>query len=102
MLVAYEKAITYSKNKEILVVSDSNGFFEFNVEVLSRYENGFKSSSNNFLPANDVRPGKKMIRIRNTVFLGSELWAIHQSGEVFKHAEKTGCIDLIFKKGITV
>lgn len=98
----YDKIIIYSKGGEILVLSDLSGSFNFNISSLSRYENGLRSSSKYFF-LSKIRlfsNGSKVIRIGKKIYLGAELYFTDLSGVHYNHAQKSGCIDLVFKKGV--
>lgn len=99
-LFLYDQLTTYKKGRESFIIGEKPNKKEILVSHLSRYVNGFKSKSNIFIEhTSSLTDGTKIIRCGYVIFLGCELY-VKTNGKIYKHNERTGLIDMSFRKGL--
>lgn len=103
LIIEYELLLTFYKGRDVFIIGDKPSKKIIPVNTLSRYTTGFKSKSNLFTEhGSGLAPGSKVIRIGYMIFLGAEMYAVDDAGQIYKHTERTGCIDMKITPGLRV
>lgn len=103
LFIVYSSLLTYYKTNEVFIAVDKPSRKAIPVSVMSRYSTDFKSKSSLFIEhTSELATGKKLIRSGYLIFLGAELYAVDESGKVYKHSERGGMIDITIPGGLRI